>query len=349
MILAFLVAGTVAAVVTALTLAVAVPQLNKHGIIDVPSDRSSHAAPITRGGGIAPVIGVVTGIIAGWLTLSTAMSLMQTAAALMIAVSTIVFVLVFAGFGFAEDVLGLHVGSRLALQLVVSAFFAVELIVWSGHSWAWLPIIAVSNVVGVNFTNFMDGINGITSLFAAVAGAWFLIVEIHGGEPTLACISLVLLVAALVFLPSNAPRAKVFMGDVGSYGIGAAVCAVVCWLIFTGVSLPVALAPVVLYLSDAGFTLVRRSIGRENLADAHRTHVYQRLTDLGYPHIAVTLMTVGVSMALCTLSTAFLFNAPVILRLLAIVTGAIIVVAYLASPRWLRPVGRRHRQIGVRA
>lgn len=341
MIFSSVIGGAVSALVTALALVIAVPQLKKLGIIDLPSDRSSHAKPITRGGGVGPIAGIVVGLIVGGIMLSVTLGAFQTLATVLIIGSTSVFILVFAGFGFAEDVLGLRVRSRLSLQVIVSALFAVELILWSGHSWSWLPIIAVAGVVGVNFTNFMDGINGITSLFATVAGVWFFLVELHRGDPAIAVMALVIAVAALTFLPVNAPRARVFLGDIGSYGIGAGVVALVCWTIFTGVPIAVALAPVAIYLADAGFTLLRRILARENLADAHRTHVYQRLTDMGPGHFAVALIVTAYSVALCALSSLFIVSPSTTMHLLATAVGLIVIIGYVAMPWWLSLLTRR--------
>src|SRR5699024_640725 len=159
--------------------------------------------------------------------------------------------------------------------------------------------------------------NGITSLFAVVAGLWFFLVELHRPDPAIAVMALVVAVAALTFLPVNAPRARVFLGDIGSYGIGAAVVGLVCWMIFTGVHIVVALAPVAIYLADAGYTLFRRILARENLADAHRTHVYQRLTDMGPSHFTVALLVTAYSVALCGLSSVFILSPSTFAHLLA--------------------------------
>ena len=41
---------------------------------------------------------------------------------------------------------------------------------------------------------------------------------------------------------------------------------------------------------DAGVTFIRRTLKRENVFAAHRTHLYQRLVAGGYKHASVSLL-----------------------------------------------------------
>ena len=72
----------------------------------------------------------------------------------------------------------------------------------------------------VNVTNFMDGADGLVSAHAVVTAAWYTVVAVHTGEGAEALIAVAVLGGAVGFLPLNAPVARVFLGDVGSYTLG---------------------------------------------------------------------------------------------------------------------------------
>jgi UDP-GlcNAc:undecaprenyl-phosphate/decaprenyl-phosphate GlcNAc-1-phosphate transferase len=136
---------------------------------------------------------------------------------------------------------------------------------------------------------------------------------------------------ALAFLPWNAVRARVFLGDAGSYGLGVALAVLAAYSVICGIPLEAALAPLALYLADTGWTLQRRIRAGERFLEAHRTHTYQRLCDVGWSHQRVTATTAAVTAALCLLGTASLTGHPA-LRAGADLAGLGLLAAYLRSP-----------------
>ncbi|MFM8890192.1 MAG: hypothetical protein ACKOTB_00985, partial [Planctomycetia bacterium] len=54
-----------------------------------------------------------------------------------------------------------------------------------------------------------------------------------------------------------------------------------------GEMLPVAVVPLWPFMFDTSFTLVRRLLSGEDVAQAHRTHLYQRLLQAGWSHRGV--------------------------------------------------------------
>ena len=138
-------------------------------------------------------------------------------------------------------------------------------------------------VVGfVNAFNFMDGIDGISALNAVVMVLW-LAMNSYDVDNELSVLCLVVAAAVVGFAPFNLPRARLFLGDVGSYGLGVALsgCAVLAWA--GGVPTTVVLAPFVIYLADTSTTLVRRALRRESVTTAHREHVYQHWSTSASP------------------------------------------------------------------
>ena len=92
-----------------------------------------------------------------------------------------------------------------------------------------------------------------------------------------------------------------------------------------------ALAPLALYLADTGWTLQRRVRAGEPFFEAHRTHTYQQLCDLGWSHQRVTVTTAAVTATLCLLGAASLTGHPA-LRAAADLAGLGLLAAYLRSP-----------------
>jgi UDP-GlcNAc:undecaprenyl-phosphate GlcNAc-1-phosphate transferase len=172
-----------------------------------PTPRSSHVWPTLRGGGIAPAAAMIVALAA--LTAAPGrgrVHLALTAAA-------------FGAIGLTEDLRGVDVFRRLGLQ-VVAALTALPVL--SLFDWpAWSGVLVVLWLVAfVNAFNFMDGINGISCACVFVTGtAWWVVGDAAGAE-VLAGGGLVA-AAALGFGPVNVPSARMFLGDSGSYFLGA--------------------------------------------------------------------------------------------------------------------------------
>jgi UDP-GlcNAc:undecaprenyl-phosphate GlcNAc-1-phosphate transferase len=181
----------------------------------------------------------------------------------------------------------------------------------------------------VNVFNFMDGSNGLAGLNAAVAGAWFAGIGTIEDIDALAVGGALLLGASLGFLPWNFPRARVFLGDVGSYSIGFTIA----WLALIGVLVSGqvlwCVAPTVLVLLDTSLTLLRRARRGESLTAAHREHVYQRLTTVPgspVPAVVATAATLGL-VATAVLPAAWCLACWVVLA------GAYVAAPHIAPRR----------------
>lgn len=298
-----------------------VPALRRAQLLDVPNERSSHSAPVPRGGGLAVMAAItlasVAAVLVGsdvlWTPLAVALGL--------------------AGVGLVDDRRSLPGLVRLLLQLL--AGLAVAAWAWSAASpappMALFALVVVVVIAGyVNAFNFMDGINGISALTAVVAGAWWCWVGVEYDVDGLLVLGAGVAGAMLGFAPWNAPRARVFLGDVGSYGVGFLVAVGSVWAWANGVPVLFCLAPLVVYLVDTGWVLIKRARGRRPLMQAHREHVYQRLVDLGWTHTASAALCAGASAVACC-AVAF---SPLAVSLPVV---AVVLLAYLISPRISRP------------
>ena len=162
--------------------------------------------------------------------------------------------------------------------------------------WIGVPATLVWLLFTTNAVNFMDGLNGLASGVTLIACGFLAVIAIgHGGAFCYAASGL-LGAGILGFLPFNFPRARIFMGDVGSQfcGFMIAVLGVVASR-FDGVALSFLLVPMLLagVLFDVAFTLARRAAAGQRVTQPHRGHLYQVAQRSGVPAAAVTLIHWG--------------------------------------------------------
>ncbi|HYT25500.1 MAG TPA: glycosyltransferase family 4 protein [Actinomycetota bacterium] len=317
----------------ALTLAISpllLRALRRLELLDHPCWRSSHTQATLRGGGLAPAF-------AATAMLSAVPVLDRTSRA-----GLAVVVIGFGAVGLLEDLRGVPPLPRFALQLLAAALALPYLLTGLGGPAGWQVAFALGVAVWLvgyaNAFNFMDGINGISAVQAIVAGlAWLAVGHVQRAD-ALAGGGVVIAAAAAGFLPFNFPRARCFLGDVGSYFFGSWIAALVVVGLRSGVAPEAVLAPVILYLADTGTTLLRRVRRGEAWYLPHRDHVYQRLVRLGWSH-ARTTVTVGVLTAGCALLGGTGSVAPPGARAVALGGLAVATATYLALPRIVGALG----------
>jgi UDP-N-acetylmuramyl pentapeptide phosphotransferase/UDP-N-acetylglucosamine-1-phosphate transferase len=182
----------------------------------------------------------------------------------------------------------------------------------------------------VNLWNFMDGINGIATAQAAVVAlalAW-----LPGAlDGPWMLVALGLCAACIGFLPFNFPRARIFLGDVGSGALGFALAVVL--LVAASRSAPgqwllLALLPAV-FIVDAGVTLLERMAQGRRWWEPHREHAYQWAVRRGHSHARVTNLYTFLGLVAAIMAFGF-WNSPGALAGLAFITG----IAGLCLARW---------------
>ena len=298
---------------------VAIPLLRR-AAVDMPNSRSSHSVPTPRGGGAPVAVGLVGAAL-----------LIHGTVAVMFAIA----VAAFAAIGFADDLAGLPAGRRLLMQGLASLAVAGVLVGRSGLPPAVMAaaavVVAVWLIGFVNAFNFMDGVNGISAAHALIGGAAYSALGWWRPDAFLAAAGAAVAAGALAFLPWNAVRARVFLGDAGSYGLGVALAVLAACAVIRGIPPEAALAPLALYLADTGWTLQRRIRAGERFFEAHRAHTYQQLCDAGWSHQRVTATTAALTAMLCLLGAASLTGHPA-LRAGADLAGLGLLAAYLRFP-----------------
>ena len=293
-----------------------------------PNARSSHKVPTPEGGGIAVVAGVFVAVLvalAAGVAPAELVDLWPLAAA----------VLLLAAMGAYDDIFSLSVAPRFVLQIVAVALLLAALppdarIVPPLPWWIERAALLIAGVYLVNIVNFMDGIDWMTvaEVVPVTAGLW--IIALLGGlsSPD-AVIALALLGAIIGFAPFNRPVAKLFLGDVGSLPIGL----LLFWLL-VGLAADRHLAAALLlplyYLADATVTILRRLVSGENILSAHRTHFYQRATDLGFSVSAIVARVFIVNLILAALAICTVATSAAWVHVLALALGAAVAAGLLA-------------------
>jgi UDP-N-acetylmuramyl pentapeptide phosphotransferase/UDP-N-acetylglucosamine-1-phosphate transferase len=289
---------------------------HKGGRMDFPNERSSHSVPTPRMGGIAMVAAVVLSYTSWAFLVSGELFWVRAIWAVPL------FALVMSGLGLWDDLSGLSPLFRFSVQIAVSVAILfvlgtrvppLRLAGYSVHPAIWVPFGSVWVVWMLNLYNFMDGIDGLAGGEAAVAASFFFLVFAHYGESGWAAANLFIAAASMGFLVHNWPPATVFMGDAGSVFLGGFFgMQTVAASLMTPIPFVVLVLPFSNFILDTTFTLFRRLIRREKWYQAHRSHVYQRMTDLGMTHRKVTSIELLVVVASCAAAAACIPAGPAV-------------------------------------
>jgi UDP-N-acetylmuramyl pentapeptide phosphotransferase/UDP-N-acetylglucosamine-1-phosphate transferase len=298
-------------------------------ILDHPNERSLHSRPTPRTGGVAILAAVYLS------ALAAAVCCVAPAAALAwIAASG----LLVAGVSFADDRFGLPVRYRL-----LAHFAGAGLVIAAGlgltdpglpgvgstlPALLSVPVTLLFIVWMVNLYNFMDGMDGFAGGMAVFGFGTLALLGWMGGHETYALLNLVVAAAAGGFLLFNFPPARIFMGDAGSSSLGLFAAASSLWGASAGV-FPFWAAVLVFspFIVDATVTLIRRTLKGERLWQAHKSHYYQRLVQLGWGHRKTALWEYGL-MAACSVSAVWAARRPAEIQW-AMIAGWVLVYGLL--------------------
>lgn len=268
----------------------AILHAHRRSMLDQPGQRRMHRIPTARGGGIGIVLvscaALLVGVLDGSLPLAPAASLLAG-------------LLLVAGIGWVDDHRPLSARVRLAVHVIAACLLVANL---PGDEEATRGSISMAPsvlkvlllVTAVNFWNFMDGIDGLVASQTAWVAVCMALLFAWAGHPAWALLAALVAAASLGFLPFNFPRARVFLGDVGSGGAGFLCGALLLIGDGTGAASPWLLVAIPsALLLDAGWTLATRILRGRRWYTAHREHLYQWQVRSGRTHAATTLRYLG--------------------------------------------------------
>jgi UDP-GlcNAc:undecaprenyl-phosphate GlcNAc-1-phosphate transferase len=295
------------------------------GVADHPGPRKAHSQTTPKSGGV----GIVAAFLLGVVLLYRYGEVSRLADTYFIGV--IVAATLMAGVSFLDDLLDLSFVIKLATQLV-AALAVVACGLWVhvlalpyygtlDLGWLGPPLTIFFLLYVTNAMNFIDGLNGLASGVTLLACLFLsAIAALYGGFFVYTA-ALLLAGGVLGFMPFNFPRAKIFMGDVGSQFCGFMLAVFgVAAARFEGAPLSFLLVPFLLsgVLYDVTLTLIRRLLAGENIARAHHGHLYQVVRRAGMNASLVALwhwafVLIGGATAIAFLAVSTRWKLPVIL------------------------------------
>lgn len=265
----FPIALIVAMIVTPIAAVVA----RRTGIVDLPGPLKTHRSPVPYLGGFAVIAGITVGVIgAGRIALFVPLVLALA-------------------LGTLDDARGLKPRLRLAAELGVGVSGALAV---PGPALVRIATGALI-VVLLNAVNLLDGQDGLAASVALVSA---LALATFGGDA--APYALGLAGALAGFLVFNRPPARIYLGDGGSYLIGAALALAPAlalssrsrWSLWYAVPLIVALP-----LADTAIAVLRRARAGRPLFSGDRSHVYDQLVDRGWTVTGSTIICAAAQVA----------------------------------------------------
>ncbi len=280
--------------------ALTVRAMIRRGVLDVPGRRSSHDRPTPKGGGIGIALATLLGVLG-------AASTGRAGSDVLPAIGLAVAVLLIGAVAWADDLrqfgFAWKLGSQVAAALIlVASGFVLRRIGPLALGALSVPLTVCAILFVTNAMNFIDGLNGLASGCALIVSVSVAARAITVGMPLEATASLSLAAGIAGFLPFNYPRARIFMGDVGSQVCGIVLSAIAVRgdpLLpgHAGVLLP--LLGLLAILADVAFTLARRLVAGDRLTEAHRGHLYQLAFRAGLPVTVVTPVYWSLTLAGC--------------------------------------------------
>jgi UDP-N-acetylmuramyl pentapeptide phosphotransferase/UDP-N-acetylglucosamine-1-phosphate transferase len=302
-------------------------------ILDHPNERSLHSVPTSRAGGLAIWAGGVAGGVVVLVSLGVRSELAWiTGAALVVGVVS-----------FIDDRSHIPAKTRFVVHLLASGVLVagglglqsirlpgVELDLPAG----WGLLLAVLFIVWmINLYNFMDGMDGFAGGMAVFGFGTLGLLACIVGDGYFAALCWAIAAAAGGFLVRNFPPARIFMGDSGASVLGFMAAALSLWADRMGlIPLWLSLLAFSPFVVDATVTVLRRALRRERFWEAHRSHYYQRLVQLGWGHRKTVLMEYGL-MAGCGLTAIVLLRASHVAQWLGICAWGIIYVLLFSAVR----------------
>lgn len=306
-------------------------------IFDVPIARSSHTRVTPRGGGAGFVCVTLTAVLAYLIFFA------NTDSALINGLYLFASLVGISLLGWFDDMGSLLKRIRFTVQIIcgltvllgvgtLTTFYIPLLVtVKAGVIGTMLGLIWIAGTT--NIYNFMDGVDGIAGLQGVIAAiSWAAFGWVFEFE-LIIVMNLVLLAALLAFLRFNWSPASLFMGDVGSVFLGFWFASMPFLATSSSGDLVIGdtiwFAAFVIwpFLFDGSFTIARRYRQGENVLDAHRSHLYQRLNIAGFSHKHIAILYA--CFAVISSVFAFLFlQGSEILRFISVAALFILSMGY---------------------
>lgn len=286
------------------------------GCLDVPDGkRKMHSTPIPYFGGLS--------ILSGFSAAAVFFSLFLTGT-----VSTEISVMLIGGaciffVGILDDMYDIRAGYKLLAQIAVAAFAvyfggAIEYTTIFGMSidlgiFAF-PVTVLWIVLIINAVNLIDGLDGLAGGVSALEAFALLITSLIMGNPLCCIASAALCGAVLGFLPYNAGRATIFMGDAGAMLIGYVMACISVFGLFKAQALFSIVVPTLIFVlpvMDTVHAFCRRILKGQSPFKADRQHLHHKILDNGF-NAKQSVLAIYVASAVFCLASVLYMRYPML-------------------------------------
>ena len=259
----------------------------RRGWMDRPGAGRIRAVPVPRLGGVAMYAAfVITVLIVAWPLDRQTLGLLLGATLLVVSIVV-------------DDLRGMRARDKFLAQIAAAAvpfLFGVRVEAVSNPFEAGVVLLHVAIVIPftlfwitgmMNAINFVDGLDGLAGGVVTIAAIALVALSIRLGLPETATLALALVAVVLGFLPFNAYRSSIIMGDAGSNFLGFALAVI-------AIMGPAKLATAILVLGvpilDIAWSIGRRVASGRRFAERDAEHLHHRLWEAGVPQPAIALM-----------------------------------------------------------
>ena len=291
-------------------------------LIDQPnsSPHKIHQQPMPKAGGMAIGLTIV-------LISFLSGNMQSNAIRAILLASTIIFL-----FGLWDDSHKLSPGWKLVGQIL-----ATIILISQGVHIRMLGSLTALNMaltllwtIGItNAFNLVDSMDGLAVGLAAIASAFFMLVTLDAGQPTLSLLSAIILGSSIGILYFNTLPAHTFLGDSGAQFIGFLLAALAIEYTPPGLPQPSSwFVPILLLcvpIFDTSLVTISRLKQRRAVYQAGLDHTYHRLVNLGLPSSRAVLT----------------------MHLAAIVSGCLAFMALPLPPLWANAIFVSALLVGV--
>lgn len=297
----------------------------KYGAVDDPTrdDRRVHKEPLPRWGGIAIFLGFAVAL----LTVLPFAFPPPAAAPFPL---YIIGILVVGGFvviaGAFDDLFQFN--AKVQLGLLIIAGIAIQFfgtsdrsrVIIAGMDWPplsgpegshWIafgiwaiPLTAIYTFVISKTMDTIDGIDGLASGIAAIAGGTLCIIAGYEQQPRVALLAAALAGASLGFLRHNWNPSKIIMGTSGAQFLGFTLACLSIVGALKTVAAFALLVPMFIFavpLFDAFQVVIRRKMSGVPITQADKRHIHHQLLNRGLSQRQAVWVLYGVAIALCTI------------------------------------------------
>ena len=290
------------------------------GAVDLPNERSLHAVPTPKLGGLAILAGV---LVAGALFLPT----VQETRAILIGAAAIALV------GVVDDIFELPAGVKLVGQLAaatipvfngltVGSFTlpfvggvqlnTVDLGHWPvlGHVRLGQLLTELGMVAVMNVINLIDGVDGLAAGVCLISAGTLSVIALSLDRTGAGVLAALTAGASLGFLRHGFPPASSFMGDTGSNLLGYLLGAVAIeGALKTNavVALFFPLLVLAVPILDTGFVVAKRLKYRRPIYEGDRSHFHHRMANIGFSQRRTLAYLYGWALVMAGLALALRF------------------------------------------